>query len=75
LKDHAIALLTELANLLLNDVVIPEKIKPDGEPGSVRLWGKGRKERICTLNWKGLSGGGRLQEAARRLERSAPVSE
>ncbi len=45
--------LTELANLLLNDVVLPEKIKPDGEPGEVRLWGKGRKERICTLNWKG----------------------
>jgi integrase/recombinase XerC len=45
--------LTELANLLLNDVVLPERIKPDGEPGAVRVWGKGRKERVCTLNWKG----------------------
>lgn len=45
--------LTELATLLLGAVVLPEKIRPDGEPGSVQILGKGRKERICTLNWKG----------------------
>jgi site-specific recombinase XerD len=44
--------LAELATLTVADVIIPDRIRPDGEPGAVRVFGKGRKERVITLNWK-----------------------
>jgi site-specific recombinase XerD len=44
--------LAELAGLAVADVIIPDKIRPDGDPGAVRVFGKGRKERVITLNWK-----------------------
>jgi len=44
--------LSELATLAFADVILPEKIRPDAEPGAIRIMGKGRKERVITLNWK-----------------------
>jgi len=45
--------LSELARLRLSDVDLPAKINRDqGSVGSVRIFGKGRKERTVTLNWK-----------------------
>ena len=45
--------LSELARLTLSDVELPAKISRDqGSVGSVRIFGKGRKERTVTLNWK-----------------------
>jgi site-specific recombinase XerD len=48
------ARLSEVAKLKVPDVVIPPKISREAEAaGAVRLQGKGRKERIIALNWKG----------------------
>ena len=48
------ARLSEVAKLKVSDVVIPLKISKEAEAaGAVRLQGKGRKERIIALNWKG----------------------
>jgi site-specific recombinase XerD len=45
--------LSELARLSLSDIDLPARIskEPDGA-GSVRIVGKGRRERTVTLNWK-----------------------
>ncbi len=45
--------LAELSRLALQDIELPAKItRGEGDVGSVRIWGKGRKERTVTLNWK-----------------------
>jgi site-specific recombinase XerD len=44
--------LNELSQLRLSDVTLPAKISADGQPGSLHVRGKGRKERTVTLNWK-----------------------
>jgi len=44
--------LSELAGLRLKDVEVPKRLVKDGEVGSVRIIGKGRRERIVTLNFK-----------------------
>jgi site-specific recombinase XerD len=45
--------LSELARLTLQDIKLPAKISRDpGNVGSVRIFGKGRKGRTVTLNWK-----------------------
>ena len=46
--------LSELAALKVPDIELPLKItKDEGNIGSIRVMGKGRKERTVTLNWKG----------------------
>lgn len=45
--------LSELARLTLNQIELPAKIsREDGHVGSVHIYGKGRKDRTVTLNWK-----------------------
>src|SRR5205823_3257203 len=45
--------LSELCRLTLAQVELPAKIsREDGHVGSVRIFGKGRKDRTVTLNWK-----------------------
>ena len=45
--------LSELARLTLQAVELPAKIAGDeGNVGSVHIFGKGRKQRTITLNWK-----------------------
>lgn len=45
--------LSEVARLTLQRVELPTKITKDpGNVGSVRVFGKGRKERTVTLNWR-----------------------
>ncbi len=45
--------LSELARLTLQNFELPAKISRDeGNVGSVRIYGKGRKDRTITLNWK-----------------------
>jgi site-specific recombinase XerD len=45
--------LSELSRLTLADIQLPTKITRDeGNVGSVRIFGKGRKERTVTLNYK-----------------------
>src|SRR5215211_5076665 len=44
--------LAELAGLRLKDIEVPKRLLKDGEVGSVRIIGKGRRERIVTLNFK-----------------------
>ena len=45
--------LSELSRLTVDDVNLPARIGRDKESvGSVRILGKGRKERTVTLNWK-----------------------
>lgn len=45
--------LSELAQLTLSAVTLPTKItKDEGSVGAVHIRGKGRRERIITLNWK-----------------------
>lgn len=45
--------LSELARLTLQHMDLPAKITRDeGNVGSVHIFGKGRKERTITLNWK-----------------------
>jgi len=44
---------SELTGLVLSDLSLPAKAGKDKEhAGSVRVRGKGRKERTITLNWK-----------------------
>ncbi len=45
--------LSEVGRLGVSDVVLPARVgrEKDGA-GSVRIFGKGRRERIVTLNWK-----------------------
>jgi site-specific recombinase XerD len=44
---------SELTRLSIHDVELPAKPGPhEGGHGSVRIYGKGRKERTVTLNWK-----------------------
>jgi site-specific recombinase XerD len=45
--------LSELARLTLQNLELPAKISRDeGNVGSVHIYGKGRKDRTITLNWK-----------------------
>ncbi len=45
--------LSELCRLRLTDVDLPGKANPDlGNVGQATIFGKGRKERTVTLNWK-----------------------
>src|SRR5207237_1004644 len=45
--------LSELARLTLQNVELPAKInREEGNVGSVYVYGKGRKDRTITLNWK-----------------------
>lgn len=45
--------LSELSRLAVDDVNLPARVGRDKESvGSVRITGKGRKERTVTLNWK-----------------------
>jgi site-specific recombinase XerD len=47
------ARLSEVAKLTLQDIELPAKVtKDEGNVGSARIFGKGRKERTVTLNWK-----------------------
>ena len=45
--------LAELSRLSVQQIELPAKItREEGDVGSVHIWGKGRKERTVTLNWK-----------------------
>ncbi len=45
--------LSELSRLVFSDIDLPAKVGRDKDgAGSVRILGKGRKERTVTLNWK-----------------------
>ena len=45
--------MSELSQLTLGDIELPTRIaKDEGCIGSVHIWGKGRKDRTVTLNWK-----------------------
>jgi site-specific recombinase XerD len=44
--------LAELSGLALQDLELPSRIRADGEVGAIHIYGKGRRERTVTLNYK-----------------------